>query len=163
MSSKILTETDIAGAQKIAEAANKRISNVLGTGYGQDVKGDFNGINYLETDSVRRAETEMRIAKTIGTTLVQVYPNRQWGVAVDTTGGIVTVTCPSVSLVKGYIIHMADRTVHQLTERAKMAAGEILERYALSRARKFDDDIIETLDRDFRDEAIGPDSAPEPI
>lgn len=163
MSSKILTGTTISEAEKFAKTANKRISSVLSTGYGQDTKGDFNGINYLETDTVKRAQTEMRIAKTIGTTLVQVYPNRQWGVAVDTTGGVVTITCPSVSLVKGYIIHMADRTVHQLTERAKMAAGEILERYALSRARKFDDDIIEALDRDFRDEAIGPDSAPEPI
>ena len=58
---------------------------------------------------------------------------------------------------------MIGRTLHDLEERAVKAGGEILERHQLTRAKLFDADIVETLDRDFMDNVITPDSAAEPI
>jgi hypothetical protein len=126
--------------------------------FGREITDDFNEISIFELDGVKRAKLEMWIAKDIGTTLVKHYPNRQWGVRVDLEGKMVIVTCDSVSLTKGYHIHMLNRSIGQLCDRAKQAAGEILERHGVTRSRKFDADIIETLKRDFRDEVVAEDS-----
>jgi hypothetical protein len=111
--------------------------------------------------SVKRAKLEMWIAKNVGTSLVKHYPNRQWGVRVDLEGYMVIVTCDSISLTKGYHIHLLDRSIGELCDRAKQAAGEILERHGVSRSRKFDADILEALPRDVRDEVIANDSDAE--
>lgn len=123
---------------------------------------DYNEINLLEMDDVKQAKVEYWIAKQVGSYLAQVYPNRQWGVGVDVTGGMIHIMCPSLSQTKAYYISMVGRNIHQLSERAKEAAGEILERYNVSRNRVFNPEHLETLDRDMRDEVISPDAAPEP-
>ena len=54
------------------------------------------------------------------------------------------------------------KTIDELERRAVMAAGEILERYNVSRNRDFNPDHIETLARDAMDEVIAADAAAEP-
>lgn len=126
--------------------------------FGREITADYNEINYLELDEIKQAKLEMWIAKNIGDTLIRCYKNREWGVRVDLEGQVVVITCDSVSAQKGYFIHMKHRNIHDLQEEAKKAAGEILERHNLSRARGFDADIFETLDRDLKDNVITPDS-----
>lgn len=129
--------------------------------FGREVTDDFNEISIFELGTVKRAKLEMWIAKNIGTVLVKHYPNRQWGVRVDLQGQMIIVTCDSVSLTKGYHIHMLNRTIGELSNRAIKAAGEILERHGLTRTRSFDADILETLKRDFQDEVVANDSDAE--
>jgi hypothetical protein len=130
---------------------------------GKEIVDDYNEIHMMELESVKVAKLESWMAKGVGETLMGVYPNRQWGVRVDLEGQMICVTCPSVSNEKGYYISMVGRSLHDLQEEAKRAAGEILERYNLSRERKFNPDVFETLDRDLSDEVISSDAAPEPI
>lgn len=126
--------------------------------YGREISEDYNEINLLETDDTKIAKLEMWIAKGVGDTLVRHYPNREWGVKVDLFGQMLIIVCDSVSNEKGYHISMVGRSLHDLQEKAKYAAGEILERHGITRGRIVDEDIFETLKRDHGDNVITPDS-----
>lgn len=126
--------------------------------YSRSISNDYNEINLLETDDAKIAKLEMWIAKNIGDTLVRHYPNREWGIRVDIEGQMVILTCDSVSVEKGYYIKMVGRNIHDLQEKAKSAAGEILERHGITRGRVVDEDIFETLPRDRGDNVITEDS-----
>lgn len=123
---------------------------------------DYNEINLEDSTDERKAKLEQWIAMRVGTKLMQHYNQREWKVHVDLEAGMMIVACDSICNFKGYHIHM-DKTIDELERRAVMAAGEILERHNLSRAKKFDPDIIETLARDAKDSVIATDSAPETI
>lgn len=133
--------------------------------FGREITADYNEINILETDDVKFGKVEMWIAKKIGTELIKHYPNRQWGVKVDAPAQMLIISCNSVSYEKGYHISMHLRNIDELQRRAVKAAGEILERHDLSRARRFDADILETLPRDHKDNVIVADGSakPDPI
>lgn len=124
-----------------------------------EITDDYNQIWIHEDDDQRTAKLEMWIAKHIGEHLVEHYPKRQWGVEVDIPAQMVIVMCPSVSQNKGYHLHMRGDNIEGLCKRAEMAAGEIMERYGLSRNRVFNPDQLETLHRlRHNDEAVTPDS-----
>lgn len=123
--------------------------------------GDYNSIDAMESEGSKIAKLEMWIAKRVGSALVNKYPRREWGVKVNIPGQMVIVMCPSLSQKNGYHIKMMGMTVHDLAARAVKAGGEILERYNLSRERRFDPDQIETLDRTVDDEVISSDAIPE--
>ncbi len=151
---------------KTWEGAIQAMSLVLPTKsgkFGREITGDYNEINLLETDDAKIAKLEMWIAKNVGDTLVRCYPNREWGVRVDLAGQMLIITCDSVSVEKGYFISLVGRNIHDLQERAKLAAGEILERHGLSRSRGFDETIFETLPRDLHDNVITEDSKADDI
>jgi len=131
--------------------------------FGREITADHNEINILETDDVKFGKLEMWIAKQIGASLVQHYPNRQWGVKVDCPAQMMVVSCNSVSYNKGYHISMHLRNVEELQRRAILAAGEILERHDISRARRFDADILETLPRNHKDDVIVKDGSADPV
>lgn len=123
--------------------------------FGREITADYNEINLLELDDVKQAKLEMWIAKNVGEVLCKHYPNREWGVGVDLFGGSIVIKCESLSTEKGYVIHLAGRNMPELQQRAVMAAGEILERYGVSRSRGFDPDQLESLKRDpITDDAI---------
>lgn len=125
---------------------------------------DYNRIELDDPEDVNRAKLEYFYAKNIGTTLTNAYKGRMWGVMYDSKNGILVITCPSVSSTKGYHLHVKNDTLHVLQERAIKAAGEILERYGLSRARVVDEHAIEALPRTGKDEVVTAspsDTAPE--
>lgn len=126
------------------------------------VWADYNEINLEDSVDERTAKLEQWICMRIGTVLMRHYNQREWKVMVDLESGMMIVACDSLCNFKGYHIHM-DKTIDQLEKRAIEAAGEILERHNLSRSKKFDPDILETLARDARDSVIAVDSAPEAI
>jgi len=106
---------------------------------------DFNRVMTVEEIALKQSNDEMMIAKVIGESLVASYPGREWCVDVDIDGLMVVISCQSLSLDKGYHIAMAGRNVIELVERARRGAGEILERYGISRNRKFNSDEINGL------------------
>lgn len=125
---------------------------------GRNITSDYNEVNVLESDSAKIAKLEMWIAKNIGDRLVQHYPNREWGIRVDVMGQMVILTCDSLSLTRGYYLPMKGDTIDMLQKRAVKACGEILERFNISRDRNFNPDVLETLDRDLRDEVVSADA-----
>lgn len=131
----------------------------------RDITSDHNTINVLESETEKRAKVEMWIASQVGAALVKRLPNRQWGVRVDIQGGMIIISCDSVSLEKGYYISMEHRTINELQQRAVMAGSEILERHGLSREKLFNADIFETMERDAKDNIVvqGTSADAEPI
>ena len=126
--------------------------------FGREIEKDYNEINILESSSDKIAKVEMWIAKNIGDYIIKTYPNREWGVRVNIEGRMVIITCDSLSTEKGYHIHMLGRTIHQLQVKAVNCAGEILERHGVTRNRRIDEDIFETLERDHGDNVVTEDS-----
>lgn len=134
-----------------------------GKGDGSIITGNHNEIKIVDEDHKEVAQEQWRIAQAIGVRLVKAYNNRQWKVIVDIKSGVLIIGCDSLSNTKGYHIHMAHKTLHELEEQSVMAAGEILERHNLSRLKLFNPEVIEDMPRDLRDDVIAPDAAPEPI
>lgn len=135
-------------------------------GDGENITGNFNEVDLAPASDLRErriAQLEMKVAGRIGALLVRKYNNRQWKVQINLAGGILIIACDSVSNTKGYHIHTRGRTIHELEKRAVAAAGEILERHALSRDKLFNPDKLEGLIRDQFDNVITPDSKAEPI
>ena len=126
--------------------------------FGREIEADYNEINLLETPDAQQAKVEMWIAKNLGDVLIKAYPNREWGIYVNIEGRMVIITCDSLSSEKGYHIHMEGRTIHQLQAKSINAAGEILERHGITRGKKVDEDIFETLNRDGNDSVVTEDS-----
>lgn len=122
---------------------------------------DYNKISLDDPDDVNCAKLDYFFAKQIGEAVTAAYKERQWGVMFDSRNGVCVLTCPSVSLTKGYRLHIRNDTLHVLQERAKRAAGEILERYGISRARIVDGYAIEAMPRTGRDEVVSNDAKPE--
>jgi hypothetical protein len=126
------------------------------------ITGDFNTIEPYDGEDERKAKLEQWIAKQIGTHLVSRYEGREWKVIVDLRNQMLVIACDSICTDKGYHLKMAGRTIHDLQEKAVYAAGEILERHAMERSQRVDPMVFEHADRDFKDNIIGPDTAPEP-
>lgn len=133
----------------------------IGQEKGRAPVADYNEVNLLETDDAKRAKVEYWIAKRIGETLIAAYKNRQWECIVDLDAEVLIIKCPSLSLRKGYYLAL-NRTIHDLGIAAVRAAGEILERYNVTRARVTDAKMFDALPQ-HRDEVIAKDAAPEPI
>ncbi len=135
--------------------------HIIGEQKGREPVRDYNEVNLLETDDAKRAKLEYWIAKQIGEALIAAYNNRQWEVIVDLDAQVLIVKCPSLSLTKGYYLSLGS-PVAELIVRARRAAGEILERYGVTRGRITDSKMFDALPQ-VRDEVIARDAAPEPI
>lgn len=139
--------------------SNKRI-HIIGETKGSQPIVDFNGVVIAEGDEEAiKLRTEYWIAKQIGVDLMKTYPNRQWLVDVDTQNQVVVISCPSLSKRMGMRLHMRRDTVADLIPRARRAAGEILERFGVSRGRSIDALAIEAMKRDVRDDVVSKDAA----
>ena len=125
-------------------------------------KGKDSVIDYNEAEAGGIAQDRMRlefwIAKKLGEDLCATYPNRGWNVDVDIENEVIVVSCPSLSKRMGFRLHIKRDTVKELIPRVRRAAGEILERYGVSRGKIIDPATLETFERDVRDDAIAPDA-----
>jgi hypothetical protein len=125
-------------------------------------KGKDSVIDYNEAQAGGIAQDRMRlefwIAKQLGEDLCATYPNRGWNVDVDIENEVIVVSCPSLSKRMGYRLHIKRDTVKELIPRVRRAAGEILERYGVSRGKIIDPATLETFERDVRDDAISEDA-----
>ncbi len=126
---------------------------------GKDPMVDFNEAQVGESHEAQAVRLEFWIAKQIGTDLMKTFPNRQWLVDVDSRNGVIVIACPSLSKRLGYRLHIKRDTVAELIPRARRAAGEILERFGVSRSKIIDPLTMESFDRDVRDDVIAADAA----
>ncbi len=140
-----------------------RILTQKGSGRHMDqVTEDYNEIEDYDDQDTRKAKLEMWMAKKVGTAIHEKYRSRQWKVMVNLEGQMLIVACDSISNYKGYHIHMAGRTIHDLQEEGIKGAGEILERHNLARSKHFNPDKFEDLPRDRFDNVIATDSRAVP-
>ena len=130
---------------------------VIGETKGKDSAQDFN-----EPQPGGLAEDRMRlefwISKQLGEDLCKTYPNRGWQIDTDIENEVVIVSCPSLSKRMGYRLHVKKDTVKELIPRVRKAAGDILERYGVSRGKILDPATLETFERDVHDDAIAEDA-----
>jgi hypothetical protein len=115
---------------------------------------DFNAPKPVESHEEKAAAVEFWIAKRIGEDLVAAFPGRQWNVNVDTRNEIIIICMPTLSKREGYHLHMKRDNIAQLLPRCRRAAGEILERFQMSRSKIIDPYDIDQLPRDARDDAV---------
>ena len=115
---------------------------------------DFNAPKPVESHEEKAAAVEFWIAKRIGEDLVAAFPGRQWNVNVDTRNEIIIICMPTLSKREGYHLHMKRDNIAQLLPRCRRAAGEILERFQMSRSKIIDPYDIDQLPRDVRDDAV---------
>lgn len=132
---------------------------IIGETKGQESVVDYNTPQAQESFEKTAMNLEFWIAKQIGLDLCKTYPNRQWHVDVDSRNGVIVIACPSLSKRLGYRLHIKRDTVADLLPRARRAAGEILERFGVSRGKILDPMTLESFERDVRDDVISKDAA----
>lgn len=118
---------------------------------------DFNTVLPEMSHEKKAGELEFYLAKKIGEDLVKTYPGRQWMVDVDSRNEIIVICMPALSKREGYHLHMRRDNLAALLPRCRKAAGEILERFNMSRTRLVDPFDVEALPRDAQDNVIAPD------
>lgn len=78
---------------------------------------------------------DIELAKLTSDLLQKHYPGHSWGVNVDNAQGMATIKNFRLSGDWGFVLHMAQFSASEYGKRVVMAAGELLERYHLSRGR----------------------------
>lgn len=99
---------------------------------------------------VSTMEFELWLAKRLTTRLVKLYPNIEWEVIVDTTGGQVIIKCPDVSAIQGFHVGL-NKSVKTIENMLRKIGGEILERGHMPRSRITEADV-EDRTRTLREE-----------
>lgn len=92
---------------------------------------------YVNADgaSMRQNLADIELAKRMSEVLQRHYPGHSWGVNVDGAGGVATIKNFRLSGNWGFVLHLEMFSASELDRRVVMAAGELLERYRLSRGR----------------------------
>ena len=116
-----------------------------------------------EDTDMTAAKLEKDIAGHVGEAIRSLYPTRPWRVHVDLEGKVVVIFCPVLSARKGYLFPMEKMNIHQLEKKAKWAAGNILERYGVSRNKMANPSDVFTLPTELvrPSEVYVPDAVPE--
>lgn len=115
---------------------------------------DHNKPVIADPSESRFAFADMSLAKTIGEALLGAYPQRVWHIHADSQNGIVDVILADATTRYGYTVHLKSKTLFELQREAVFGGGEILERFNLSRERKFNREAVDALKRNARGEAI---------
>lgn len=149
-------------------ARNRRARHYfIGNQKGREPVKNYNEVDFSTADDISVARLEFSLAEQIGPVLTKKFPGRRWAVGVDAKGGMLVITCPSVSITKGFHIALRNpgnsvsRTLMELIELALKGAGEILERHGVSRNRIINLDHLAALPRTVKDDVIAPDAKPE--
>jgi hypothetical protein len=135
---------------RLMERSNREY--IIGETKGRDAVVDYNAPQPGESHEAKAMQVEFYIAKKIGEDLCRTYQNRQWHVDVDSRNGVIVIACPSLSKRLGYRLHLKRDTIAELIPRCRRAAGEILERFGVSRSKIIDPASLETFERDVHDD-----------
>lgn len=99
----------------------------------------------IETDitieEMEEAIQNDRMCRHFGAAIMKAYPGRRWLVEVLDKGHICYIKIPELSMEYGYAVHLS-KTLRSDTKRCVMAAGEILERFNLTRGMTDNNDLI---------------------
>ena len=108
----------------------------------------------MYAEAARNYAANKAIATFLGTELQRHYPLRVWGVQPQVDQGVVDIFLLDATGRWAYTLHLMHKTFEVLGREAVRAGGEILERFNLSREKRFNRDHVETLARDIRGSAI---------
>lgn len=98
--------------------------------------GDQSNILVANEHDAIQDTLDISMAKGIAEALNAAYPGHLWAVNVRGDQGIVTIHNLMLSGEWGYVIHLDKRySVSELHHKAKLGAGEILERYNVARGK----------------------------
>lgn len=98
--------------------------------------GDQANILVANEHEAKQEALDIHLAKMIGEALHAAYPGHLWAINVRGDQGIVTIHNLMLSGEWGYLLHLDKRySVSELHHKAKLGAGEILERYNVARGR----------------------------
>jgi hypothetical protein len=111
----------------------------------------MNNVQIIADSSEMSAIIKSREARnTIGKAISRAYPHHPWLVQMSDDGTVAQVTCPAITTEYGMVLH-----VHQLNDalerKAVRMAGELLERFSVSRTQADFSHIL----RDRRGGALG--------
>jgi hypothetical protein len=85
---------------------------------------------------MRQNLLDIELAKRMSEVLQRHYPDHSWGVNVDGAGGIATIKNFRLSGNWGFLLKLVDTySSSEYDKQVVMGAGELLERYNLSRGR----------------------------
>jgi hypothetical protein len=102
-------------------------------------------IIYQSTDTVniKQEAANIDLAKQMSDVLQQHYPNHLWAVNVDWSQGVASVKNLLLSGDWGFLLHLtAIYSISEFFKRLVMAAGELLERYDISRGACKLDEVL---------------------
>jgi hypothetical protein len=103
-------------------------------------------------DELKHAVESDRICRAIGQKLTNVYPGHAWAVHVSVEGGVGTIRNPAISMEYGMVFYLND-TINGLQETAVRLAGELLERFKISREKE-GVRIYDHIQKDLKSNAI---------
>lgn len=86
-----------------------------------------------DSRSISKEATKIRHCKNITEVLLKHYPDHLWGVALSDDCSMTYIRCFSVSGEMGYSLHTNKLNGDDMKRKVKVAGGEILERYNMSR------------------------------
>lgn len=89
-------------------------------------------IQIFNEDDVSKAARGRNARDVVGKALARAYPTVPWFVDANVDGGVITISCPNISQRYGMTLHLTN-TNDELARKAVMLAGELLERYHVSR------------------------------
>ena len=92
----------------------------------------INVVQVYNDDDVRIAVRSRDIRQRVGKALGRAYPTVAWLVDVNLAGGVVNVSTPAISKQYGMTVHLTHTTA-TLEQRVLKLAGELLERFNISR------------------------------
>lgn len=96
------------------------------------------------TDSAEAQQylRERETAQVIGQALVKYYPKRNWMVKANDPGQVAYIANADIATDYGMVVH-TNCSIPELQKRAVMLAGELLERFSLSRSFDGASDILQ--------------------
>ena len=107
-------------------------------------------IQLADNQDMILAARQNRIETKVGKYLLTLYPKRSWYVSASDDCSTVEVRCADISMKYGMVIH-TDKSTREMEKRVKLASGELLERFRLSRnklAEGDESDLVRTIDNE---------------
>ncbi|MDT8364300.1 MAG: hypothetical protein RQ714_06595 [Nitrosomonas sp.] len=98
-------------------------------------------IIYTDPDEADQAFANDQLCRKIGHHLQKKYPGRTWLVEVVDHGRVCKIRCPQISMDYGMQFRIMERPEWRL-KKAEMFAGEILERFNLTRGATDGSDVL---------------------
>ena len=119
------------------------------------MRGEEGNILLANEYDAKQDTADIFLAQQIAEALEQAYPGHLWAVNVQGEQGIATIHNMMLSGQWGYVMHLDKRySANDTVKVAKMGAGEILERYNVSRGRMNNEHMMD-LKHDFAGRTIG--------
>lgn len=108
----------------------------------------------ISEETPQEAQANRALAQFALSILANDFPGRPWTVKTDAKNGILQVCHPMIHMKNSYVVHLGNKTFHQLEKDIKWAAGEFMERFGLPTGKRYDESAVKELKRDAAGNAV---------